>query len=246
MTDNLQPTHLPSEPTRLAPWLHTLAIVALFLLWVCIGRQRAQSQLQMPHLFHYTWTAMTLWMMLGAVVAGLYHRREFFYITLQRNARPMGLEFLRALGIVTVAFIAQTAIQALPVFHHKFDTVAIQSLVPNTILELLLWLLVAISAGFCEEHAFRGYLLPQCTVALRTIGTSPRLASALAVFATSLLFGSLHLYQGLGGALVTMLLGVINAVCFLWFGNLRAVALAHALQDSVAMIVLFIQHTHAH
>ncbi len=189
---------------------------------------------------------MTLWMMLGAVIAGLYHRRNFFYNTLQRNALPMGFEFVRALGIITVFFILQIAIQALPVFHHTFDTQAIQSIIPNTILELLLWILVAASAGFCEEHAFRGYLLPQCTVALRNIGASPRLASAIAVFGTSLLFGSLHLYQGLGGALVTMLFGIINAICFLWFGNLRAVALAHALQDSVAMIVLFIQHTYAH
>ena len=119
---------------------------------------------------------------------------------------------------------------------------AVAALAPHTVPELLLWVLLSFTAGFCEEHIFRGYLLGQATVWLRGISISPGLAKVLAVIATSALFGSLHLYEGVGGAVVVGLLGAVFASMTLVLGNLRAVILAHFLQDLIGGLVYYIAH----
>ena len=98
--------------------------------------------------------------------------------------------------------------------------------------------LVSFTAAFCEEHIFRGYLLTQGLALFARIGVAPRLfVNAIAIVITSLIFGSLHLYEGVGGAVIIAALGCFYSVIALKFGNLRAVIAAHFLQDFVSGIV---------
>jgi membrane protease YdiL (CAAX protease family) len=75
-------------------------------------------------------------------------------------------------------------------------------------------------------------------------GASPMVAASSAVILTSVLFGSLHVYEGVGGAILIGILGAMYAAVALRRGNLRAVIVAHVLQDF--MTVLFIMGRHAH
>ncbi len=116
---------------------------------------------------------------------------------------------------------------------------------PRNAREMLMWTAVSITARFCEEHLFRGYLLTQVNVWGRMLGAPRFFAAAFSVIATSALFGALHLYQGVGGAIMIGFLGVFYAVLALRLGNLRAVIVAHFLQDFVTAAMVFSAATHS-
>jgi membrane protease YdiL (CAAX protease family) len=125
-------------------------------------------------------------------------------------------------------------------FH--FDSKTQLAIAPSTPFDLLLWIAVSCTAGFCEEHIFRGYLLKQALALTARTGLSRLFAIALSIVITSLIFGSLHLYEGIGGALLVSVLGTVYAVIALKLGNLRAVIVAHFLQDFCAGLFIFLSH----
>jgi membrane protease YdiL (CAAX protease family) len=99
------------------------------------------------------------------------------------------------------------------------------SLLPRSALETALWVVLSLSAGFCEEITFRGYFQRQfeaCT------GRPP---VALALQAA--LFGIAHGYQGLPSVLAIAGYGVLFGALALWRGSLRPGIAAHALTDLV-------------
>jgi hypothetical protein len=65
--------------------------------------------------------------------------------------------------------------------------------------EIFLWLLVSLSAGFCEELVFRGYLQRQFHAATGNV--------VVAVALQAIVFGLVHTYQGWKPVLVITVLG---------------------------------------
>jgi membrane protease YdiL (CAAX protease family) len=266
MTEEMQvvvesATEVERPQGAIAPWWHTAAVLVLLFTWAFIGRGKAAMSEMGPHSVVYLSSIMTGWMLLGAVVAGVYQRRMFFASTLRHKARPWTIEGTRAVGIyfgfafsLTTLALLVFFVMFLVKFHGggsissmkdmmapltKYSDGRVQrALGPRGPGELVLWLGVSVTAGFCEEHVFRGYLLQQALTLTRSLRVRPWMGQAIAVVATSLLFGSLHLYEGVGGALVITLLGCVYAVCALSFGNLRAVIVAHVLQDLIAGVML--------
>jgi len=99
----------------------------------------------------------------------------------------------------------------------------VDSLLPSSLLEILVWTATCITAGVCEEIGFRGYVLHQ----LRALTGS----TALAVVGQGLVFGLFHLYQGWKNAVVIALLGMLYGLLAIWRRNLRANILSHAMTD---------------
>ena len=64
----------------------------------------------------------------------------------------------------------------------------VDSLLPQSLLKILVWMGTCVTAGVCEEMAFRGYLQRQ----LHALSGSV----VLAVLGQGLLFGLFHSYQG--------------------------------------------------
>jgi membrane protease YdiL (CAAX protease family) len=95
-------------------------------------------------------------------------------------------------------------------------------------------MLVSASAGICEEFLFRGYLLRQIA---NWSGSS-----AVAILLSAAIFGSMHLYEGTAPAIQIAALGVLFAIVAVRRGGLRAVMVAHFLQDAVAGLLLFAHH----
>jgi membrane protease YdiL (CAAX protease family) len=108
-------------------------------------------------------------------------------------------------------------------------TNAAQGLLPRGTLESLVWIPVALSAGFCEEVAFRGYLQKQ----FQAITGSARWA----VLFQAIVFGIGHLYEGVGAAGRIMLFGVLFGLLALWRKSLRPGMIAHAWSDIFGVIV---------
>ncbi|HEY4356365.1 MAG TPA: CPBP family intramembrane glutamic endopeptidase [Acidobacteriaceae bacterium] len=123
------------------------------------------------------------------------------------------------------------------------DRKVVRAFAPQTGWQLLLWFGVSLTAGFCEEHIFRGYLLNQGIAWMARLDVPRWIGLAVPIAASSLLFGSLHVYEGIGGAVLIGFLGATYCVAALYFKNLRAVIVAHTLQDFLAGLALFLKHT---
>jgi membrane protease YdiL (CAAX protease family) len=234
-----------ATPRMIAPWWHTALVLVQLIVVALIGPRSARSGAGVPHVVLYTVAVMSTWLQLGAVVAGVYRRRRFFFDTLQRKAGSLWMDAQRGLALY-LATLLMFAIVAMALhrlgLHPGFDRGALMAMAPNNWLELLMWLGVSVSVGFCEEHVFRGYLLQQMIAWGARAGASPKLAASAAVIVTSVLFGSLHVYEGVGGAVLIMFLGAMYAVVALRLGNLRVVIVAHVLQDFLAFVLIMTRH----
>jgi len=245
--------------------MHTLAVVALLAGFSVVAHFGHQETIALDRPIRYGSQILMIWMLLGCVVAGVYHRRLFFWNTLLHNRRSWFLEVVRGMTIyaaclTTLSFVVMAVMFLLVLRHadpaHAADVheqvvsrlhlknKTVQSVAPTTGFELLLWTGVSLTAGFCEEHIFRGYLLRQVLSLFCAAGASQRFAAALSIAVTSILFGSLHLYEGVGGAIFVGMLGLMYAILALRFGNLRAVIVAHSAQDFLVGLFLFLRHAH--
>jgi membrane protease YdiL (CAAX protease family) len=100
---------------------------------------------------------------------------------------------------------------------------SVASLLPQSLLEILIWIGASITAGVCEEMAFRGFLQRQFHALSGNI--------VVAVLGQGLVFGLFHSYQGWTNVIVISVLGVLYGVLAAWRGNLRANMMAHAWSD---------------
>jgi len=98
------------------------------------------------------------------------------------------------------------------------------ALLPVTARERFLWAAVAISAGFCEEVVFRGWLLTTLHSTLNLSGWALLLIAAA-------LFGLAHVYQGATGVLLTSFGGLFFCFLYVVTGSLLVPILLHALVD---------------
>ncbi len=102
--------------------------------------------------------------------------------------------------------------------------------------KLLLFLLLAWTlAAFCEELAFRGFLLTR----FREVLGPSRLALVVAVVVTSLLFGVMHSEQGLIGVLLVSLDAVVMSVVRLHYDTLWASVLVHGFSNTLGFLTFF-------
>jgi len=103
---------------------------------------------------------------------------------------------------------------------------SIDTLLPVGLLESTLWVAVAISAGICEELAFRGYFQRQFAWLAHS--------RWIAVCLQALLFGVSHGYQGVDACARIALFGLLFGLIAIWRRSLRAGMVAHAWTDIAA------------
>ncbi|MEU3448868.1 CPBP family intramembrane glutamic endopeptidase [Streptomyces thermolilacinus] len=89
-------------------------------------------------------------------------------------------------------------------------------------------ILSAIQNSVVEEVIVVGYLLRR----LGQLGWSP----TAALVASSVLRGSYHLYQGIGGFIGNMVMGVVFVLLYRRWGRVGPLVVAHALLDIVAFV----------
>ena len=93
-------------------------------------------------------------------------------------------------------------------------------------------LLMSLATGVYEEVLFRGYLLTR----LGQLFGSPVAAAVV----SSLLFGSLHIYEGYAAVIIITIFGLVLAVCTLWRRSLVAAMVAHFLFNTFQLIMLYL------
>jgi len=111
------------------------------------------------------------------------------------------------------------------------NAASIQSLLPRAPIEIALWIAVSISAGICEEVAFRGYCQRQFAALTRS--------RWLGLLLQALVFGVAHGYQGYQSCIRIVLYGVSLGLLAFWRKSLRPGMLGHACADIVAGVFGF-------
>jgi membrane protease YdiL (CAAX protease family) len=105
----------------------------------------------------------------------------------------------------------------------------IELILPKTFAEQILWVFLSLTAGICEEAAFRGYLITR----IKIIGKTKNWI--LPIIIASLSFGSGHAYQGVGGFILISIYGAMFALLFLRTKTLWPCIIAHFFQDFSAL-----------
>jgi membrane protease YdiL (CAAX protease family) len=101
-----------------------------------------------------------------------------------------------------------------------------ERVLPQSTIELLPFLALAITAGLCEEFLYRGFVM----AVLARLG-SP---AWVAVLGSSILFGLAHLYQGRGGFFSTLVIGTVFGAGRIVYNSVVPVIFWHSAVDLVA------------
>jgi membrane protease YdiL (CAAX protease family) len=100
-------------------------------------------------------------------------------------------------------------------------------LIPRSLRERRLFLLVALTAGICEEFIMRGLVFAVLQEFF------PGMSVYLLPLLAGLVFGVLHAYQGVAGVAKTGALGALLGCLYLATGTLYPAMLAHFVIDAV-------------
>lgn len=109
-----------------------------------------------------------------------------------------------------------------------FNLTVVPESLPDVWWKIPVLIASAVQNAVLEEVIVVGYLLRR----LGQLGWSP--ASALA--ASAVLRGSYHLYQGVGGMVGNMVMGVLFVLLYRRWGRVGPLVAAHALIDTVAFV----------
>lgn len=105
----------------------------------------------------------------------------------------------------------------------------ISFLIPTDTPGRILWVLVSFTAGFCEETAFRGYLMTR----MRLLGKFQ--SWAIPAVVSAVVFGALHSYQGVPGMIIISTYGLMFSILFIRTGRIWPGIIAHFFQDFGAL-----------
>jgi uncharacterized protein len=218
------------------PWWHTaLVLLVLFACSVVSAYQNGLEHINLPGLSVRLAGDLTVMVEEWLIVV-------FIWLALRRCGVSIGeivsgrwqsfWEFLRDLGLGIGFFVVEMVLLILASWAFSLSaSQADMSNMPRTGFEAAVWVVSSLSAGFCEELIFRGYLTRQFT---RWTGSN-----AAAVLIQGLAFGLSHGYKGMSFMILVMTYGWLWGGLAHWRKSLRPGMLAHCLQDVTIGLVAF-------
>ena len=231
----------PQESGLLAPWWHTALMVLLILGLSAFGVRQLRSMGDRPlHLVaNYSLSILYEWVLAGITLWGIYLRKVPLR-QLLGESRPGARAWLEDCGVALAYWVfalmvlgmlgaALTKLSGSHIDPQKIGDVT-QKLAPGTAVEMLLFLLLSISAGICEELVFRGYLQQQFARMSHRIW--------LGVAFAAVVFGCAHGYEGIAGILLITAYGAMFGVLARLRRGLRTGMIAHAWHDSISGVAL--------
>jgi CAAX protease family protein len=217
------------------PWDFWLIFFALGVLLPWRGRERMKKLLAMPHvssmerLVLYASTIAFQWLAVAVVgwrvwahgytapqLGLVCHDRITLAIAALVGAATIGsLQWLNLRRVGRIPVDSRGPLQAIA-----------ERILPQSTVELLPYLALAITAGLCEEFLYRGFAMAALTRA--------GLGAWLVILVSALLFGLAHSYQGRGGIVMTFVVGLVLGVSRLTYNSLVPAIFWHSAVDVVA------------
>ncbi|HLW55593.1 MAG TPA: CPBP family intramembrane glutamic endopeptidase [Candidatus Angelobacter sp.] len=225
----------PRREVPVAAWHTIVVLVVLFAASAISARQHGLERVDFPGMSPRTASYVTVigeeWLLVLFVWLGL-RRRGVSVLHLISAGRNKGTEVLEDWAF-SLAFLFGWLIFAAVISLLLKLTLSdsARSLFPRTATEAAAFLLLSLTAGFCEELIFRGYLQRQFT------GWTGSAAAGLLL--QGLAFGLAHGYQGFRFMLIITLEGCFLGLMARWRRSLRSVMFAHAMQDSLGGLLAY-------
>jgi hypothetical protein len=141
-------------------------------------------------------------------------------------ARP--IDVLRDMGVAVVFSIVVAASMialGIALGPNRVAHERMKALAPQSGAEFICWVALSITAGFCEELIFRGYLQKQLSAISGSLW--------LAVVSQALVFGSIHMSQGWKGAVAISVYGALFGILAIVRKSLRPGMIQHAGYDAL-------------
>jgi len=226
------PADRPNERNLIAPLWHTVVLIVGMLAIAGYGAYVQSTAPAGPQLVAHRGSPLKLYLFLIASQWGLL--RFVTAAGLKRTGTRLRdllgerwsswRDVARDVLIALTAWAVWTGAEALLAPILGMDTAkSIDSLLPRGPLEVSVWVLLSITAGFCEEAIFRGYLQKQ----FQAITGS----AALAILIQGVIFGISHGYQGLRNVIVISILGISFGALALWRRSIKPGMILHAWTD---------------
>lgn len=239
----------PLSRRLIAPWWHTTLMV-LMIVGLSVNSARQMRAASHPiHLIpNYLLTIVYEWGLAGLTLWGIRMRgvsRDQLLGRWTPGMRAWIADLGAALGFWIIALVLLSLLAGILGrelgSHFVPGDIAdvTERLAPVSIEEMVLFLILSLSAGICEEFVFRGYLQQQ----FGRLGQHVWIG----VVASALVFGCAHGYEGIPGVLLIAAYGAMFSVLTLLRRGLRAGMLAHAWHDSMSGVALvLLRHYGSH
>jgi hypothetical protein len=237
---------LTPQPTVVLLHLALLLVILLGFSYVgSEGQQRAVERFGRPAF--YTATIVWEWLLLAYVWVGMRRQRlTLAEITGGRWKSPedalLDLAMAGGFWIVAVGVLIGVGLLlglAQSATHAGQETQALKEamkkigfLAPANTREIILFLVLAATAGFCEEIIFRGYLQRLFTTLTR--------GSFVGIVLSAAVFGASHGYQGAARMVQIGVFGLLFGILAHFRKSLRPGMMAHAWHDSIVGVFLYI------
>lgn len=176
---------------------------------------------------------------LAAVVVVFARGGSFADLGLKRPRRWAVVPF--QVAAILVAFIAAQFLAPLLVSPFialpEPDLSRYHAIAGNLSAAIALALLLPLSASIPEEIIYRGFLIGRLT---DLFGQSKR-GAVVSVLIQAVLFGAVHFMWGVGGMIVTVIMGIVWGAAYLLCGrNLWVVILAHSVGHILGVVQLYL------
>jgi CAAX protease family protein len=231
MSSTTAPSAAPitrSSDTCIAPAWHT-AIV----LFVMLGLSLIGARLDLRVIFgmhgrlpSYLLVIVIEWATVAFIGWGL-NRRGVRVSDVVGGSWARGIYVLRDFGIgIAFILIVGGAIQGLSYLLKVVPPQDMLEMLPQTWFEMIAWVLLSLTGGFCEEVIFRGYLQRQFSAFTRSLVGG--------IVFQAIAFGLGHGYQGWKLMSLIAMYGACFGVLAHWRRSLRPGIIGHALQAIVS------------
>jgi len=199
------------------------------------GRARLKKLLAMPHvgtmerLVLYASTIGFQWLAVAVVAWRAWvhgYTAEELGLTIHDKTKMLVASLVGAATIAILQWLNLRRMGRLPAKARGPLQAIAERILPQSTIELLPFLALAITAGLCEEFLYRGFAM----AVLARLGSS----AWVAVLLSSILFGLAHLYQGRGGFFTTLVIGTVFGTGRIAYDSLVPVIFWHSAVDLVA------------
>ncbi|MGA8072786.1 MAG: CPBP family intramembrane glutamic endopeptidase [Candidatus Acidiferrales bacterium] len=219
-----------------SPW-HTLFVIVAAALYAYrsatnAANVRAGLVISRPRM--YLRTMLFELLFLAIVIFGVRLRGVSLDSIFGRRWHSFGAA-LRDLGLgIALILVATIVVSTVGALLHDTSNQSIQFLLPQSSLEMALWIVLSTIAGICEEAVYRGYFQRQFAAITRSLPAGILLSGAA--------FGAAHLYQGWRRAVPIAVMGALFGIVAQWRGTVRPGMFGHVIQDSVAPLLVKLIH----
>lgn len=227
------PADTSNQP--IAPWWHTvLVLLPIAIMSVASAYQHGLPNAHLPgissRLSGYFTVIAAEWLVVLMIWLAL--KRRGLSISSLVSGRWQSLKsFFRDLGLgVGLIVVAVPTVSGVIHLLRVHPNSTLSNITPKTVFELVVWLGLSATGGFCEELIFRGYLTRQFSA-----WTGSR---AFGLVLQAVAFGLGHGYYG-KAMLAIMVEGWLLGLLAYWRKSLRPGILAHGLQDTLGGVLGF-------